>query len=320
VTPLHRCCGTHARSPGHHSHHVLSVLLLSCLMSPTVSCNCCLPTALRASLRAAIPWQIKLLTLFAGWGRWGQQAKALADSSVMSTSVGSSCHVVRLWHGGLQLGAPCSALPVGAGRLRQPAWWPASPWVCCMVLESPACRVVCRGASLVLRRREGHLKGGSDRGCGQTAGQGGQVWGAVLGSPCLYAPHGWAVTGHSWRRHAGCATTGLMRWLFGCSGVALSHLSNALTDTFFSVPLACFHLLESGLPVRSSSLLCMNLPHCASLLLHSGVRLPRAQLPQLGRGHRLRGVASQGDWCPCRDPLRWLHCERCNRCRQHCCW
>lgn len=67
------------------SPHVLSrpllaareLLLPPCLMFAAVNCNHCLPAGFRAPLGAAVPWLIKSLTSFPGWGGWEKRAKAL---------------------------------------------------------------------------------------------------------------------------------------------------------------------------------------------------------------------------------------------------
>ena len=115
-----------------------------------------------------------------------------------------------------------------------------------------------------------------------------------------------AVAGQSWGQDPGWTdnwSDTVAVWMFPPPTVRM------LLLTCFSVPLLCFHLFESGLAVSSSALLCMYLPHCASLLLHFAVWLPGAQLLLLGTGNRLRQVASQGDWCLCRDPLLWHRCK-----------
>lgn len=158
------------------------------------------------------------------------------------------------------------------------------------------CRVVCRGMNLILRRSpsQGWVQAasGAERpGCRRQ----------YLVLTVRTFPVAAAVAGHSWRWQPGWTdnwSDTVAVWMF----MSTSCSSNALTDVCFSVPLLCFHLLESGSAVSSSALLCMYLPHCASLLLRFAVWLPHGQLSLLGIVNRL------GDWCLCRDPLC---CHRC---------
>lgn len=214
-----------------------------------------------------------------GWGGQEKGAKPCTDSSATSTWAGSSHCTVCCPHsstgaGVLQLGAPCSALPTPAAGELHPCG------VGCVVLGE-------LGVQTGVQRSEFNPEKDSlSQGWGQPGGAerlAGRRHSLVL--PVCTFPVAVAVAGRCWRGHPGWTdnwSDTVAIWM----SMSTSRPSNALSDMCFSVPLFCFHVLESGLAVGSSALLVPS-PLCFAL---TALCCAAAPCPALAAGHKRPAV------------------------------